>query len=174
MQLAERFNLPLLSFIDTPGAFPGVEAEARGQGEAIAGCIEQLLNMETPVVASITGEGGSGGALALAVADEVLMLEHAIYSVISPEGCAAILWGKANKETTPQAAAAMKITATDLLKMGIVDKLVKEPVGGAHRDPALTYERLADQINISLNELAAKPKLKEARRTKFLNLTKGK
>src|SRR5437763_4369265 len=132
MRLAERFGLPVLTFVDTVGAYPGVDAEARGQAEAIARAIETCLDIKVPLVAAIIGEGGSGGAIALAAANAVLMLEHAVYSVISPEGCASILWR--SSEQAKDAAEALKLTAEDLLKLGIIDEVVLEPLGGAHRD----------------------------------------
>jgi len=132
MQLAERFRKPILTLIDTPGAYPGVGAEERGQAEAIARNLREMAGLPTPIVAVVTGEGGSGGALALAVADRVLMLEHAIYSVISPEGCAAILWEDASRAR--DAAEVLRITAPDLLKLGVIDGIVPEPPGGAHRN----------------------------------------
>ncbi len=134
MQLADRFGVPVVSLVDTPGAFPGVQAEERGQAEAIARSTEQCLALKVPLIAAVVGEGGSGGAVALAAANRVLMFEHAIYSVISPEGCASILWRTADKAA--DAAEAMKITATDLHALGVVDRVVAEPTGGAHRDPA--------------------------------------
>src|SRR6201996_4735353 len=134
MRLAERFGLPVVTLVDTMGAFPGIQAEERGQAEAIARSTEQCLALTVPIVAAIVGEGGSGGAVALASANRVLMFEHAVYSVISPEGCASILWRTAEKAA--DAADAMKITAQDLEKLGVVDRIVPEPLGGAHRDPA--------------------------------------
>src|SRR4051794_36232657 len=136
VELAGRFGLPLLTFVDTSGAFPGIDAEARGQAEAIARSIEACLDAPVPVIATIIGEGGSGGAIALAAGDRVLMLEHAIYSVISPEGCASILWRDAGQAAA--AAEALRLTAADLHGMRLVDAVVPEPIGGAHRDPALT------------------------------------
>jgi acetyl-CoA carboxylase carboxyl transferase subunit alpha len=133
MQLADRFGLPVITLVDTPGAFPGVQAEERGQAEAIARSTEQCLELKVPLIAVIVGEGGSGGAVALAAANRVLMFEHAVYSVISPEGCASILWRTADKAA--EAAEAMKITASDLQALGVVDRVVGEPVGGAHRQP---------------------------------------
>src|ERR1700678_1406902 len=138
MELAGRFRLPLLTFVDTSGAFPGIDAEARGQAEAIARSIEACLEAPVPLVATIIGEGGSGGAIALAAGDRVLMLEHAIYSVISPEGCASILWRDAAQ--APAAAEALKLTADDLRRLGLVDQVIPEPMGGAHRDPATTIK----------------------------------
>ncbi len=133
MQLAEKFHYPVVSFVDTPGAYPGDEAEARGQAEAIARNIAAMSGLKTPIVVVITGEGGSGGALAIAVGDTILMLQYAIYTVISPEGCAAILWRDASRAR--EAAAALKLTASDLRTLGVVDEIVPEPFGGAHRDP---------------------------------------
>lgn len=174
MKLAEQFSLPLISFVDTPGAFPGIEAEARGQSEAIAKCIEMSFSLNVPYITVVTGEGGSGGALAVAVADRVFLLEHSVYSVISPEGCASILWKQANKETIPQAAEALKMTSVDLEKLGVIDGVIKEPVGGAHRDINLTYQRVEETIESALEELATQPteNLKTLRREKFLSLTK--
>ena len=136
MKLAERFRLPVVTLVDTPGAHPGIDAEERGQAEAIARSIECCLSLTVPIVSVIVGEGGSGGAIALAAADRVLMLEHSVYSVISPEGCAAILWRSADQATT--AAEALKLTAQDLLGLQLIDEVVKEPLGGAHRGRATT------------------------------------
>ena len=132
MDLADRFRLPVVTLVDTPGAYPGIDAEARGQAEAIARSIETCLRIQVPLIAVIIGEGGSGGAIALAAGNRVLMLEHSVYSVISPEGCASILWRSA--EQAKEAAEALKLTADDLLKLGIIDQIVVEPLGGAHRD----------------------------------------
>jgi acetyl-CoA carboxylase carboxyl transferase subunit alpha len=159
MQLAGRFRKPILTLIDTPGAYPGVGAEERGQGEAIARNLREMAGLPTPIVAVVTGEGGSGGALALGVADRVLMLEHAIYSVISPEGCAAILWEDASR--AKDAAEVLRITAPDLLKLGVIDDVVPEPPGGAHRNwqaAAQAIQRavssaLAELVPLSANEL---------------------
>ena len=144
MNLASRFNLPILSFVDTAGAYPGRGAEERGQAEAIAQSIQACLNAQTPLIATIVGEGGSGGAIALAAGNRVLMFEHAVYSVISPEGCASILWRSAEKAQT--AAEALRLTADDMLTLGVIDGIVPEPVGGAHRDIALALENLGDAI----------------------------
>ncbi len=169
MEFADTFNLPLLTFVDTPGAFPGIDAEARGQAEAIASCIETLLRINVPVISVVTGEGGSGGALAIAVADRVLMLEHSIYSVISPEGCASILWR--DKAAAPQAATALKLTAQDLLGLKVIDGIVREPVGGAHRDPALAVRRVGDALAAALADVQAqKSPLASLRRERFLRL----
>lgn len=170
MDLAERFSLPVIALVDTPGAYPGVDAEARGQAEAIARSIERCLSLGVPVVAAIVGEGGSGGAVALAAADRVLMLEHAVYSVISPEGCASILWRSADR--APDAAEALKMTAADLLKLGVIDRIVYEPAGGAHRDHALTIRRLGVALAAELAVLDGLPgaTLKAERRRKFLEM----
>jgi len=168
MRLAERFGLPVLSFVDTPGAHPGVRAEERGQAEAIARSIETCLDLRVPLVATIIGEGGSGGAIALATADRVLMLEHSIYSVISPEGCAAILWR--NAEKAAEAAGALKLTAQDLLDLGLIDEIVPEPLGGAHRAGATTTARVGEAVARHLEELEHQEgeELRAARRRKFL------
>ncbi len=168
MRLAERFGLPVLTFVDTPGAHPGVGAEERGQAEAIARAIETCLDLRVPIVATVIGEGGSGGAIAIATADRVLMLEHAVYSVISPEGCAAILWRDAEK--APEAAGALRLTAQDLHGLGLVDEIVEEPLGGAHRAPQTTIARVGDAIARHLGELADIPgeELRAARRRRFL------
>lgn len=151
IELAGRFRLPILSFVDTSGAFPGIDAEARGQAEAIARSIEACLEAPVPIVATIIGEGGSGGAIALAAADMVLMLEHAIYSVISPEGCASILWRDAAQAAT--AAEALKLTAEDLHRLKLVDQVIPEPVGGAHRDPHATIATAGDAIEPAVQSL---------------------
>jgi acetyl-CoA carboxylase carboxyl transferase subunit alpha len=167
MKLAEKFKLPVLTFIDTQGAYPGLGAEERGQAEAIAVNLREMAALQVPIVISVIGEGGSGGALALGVGDRVIMLEHAVYSVISPEGCAAILWK--SSAAAPEAAAAMKITATDLKKFGIIDEIVPEPNGGAHSDPARAAELLAPTIERALRELQKLkvPQLLEERYKKF-------
>lgn len=144
MEMASRFGLPVVTLVDTSGAFPGVEAEERGQAEAIARSTEACLALGVPMVATIVGEGGSGGAVALASAERVLMLEHAVYSVISPEGCASILWR--TSERAADAAEAMKVTAQDLLALGVIDRIVREPVGGAHRDPDAACAALGNAI----------------------------
>lgn len=151
MKLAAKFRLPIFSFIDTQGAYPGVDAEERGQAEAIAVNLREMAALPVPVIVTVIGEGGSGGALGLGVGDRVLMLEHAVYSVISPEGCAAILWK--NSAAAPEAAKAMKITAQDLKRIGIADEIVPEPSGGAHADPAQSAELLAPYLERSLKEL---------------------
>jgi len=151
MRLADRFGLPVLTFVDTNGAFPGIDAEARGQAEAIARAIETCLDIKVPLVASIIGEGGSGGAIALAAGNAVLMLEHAIYSVIPPEGCSAILWR--DGEHAQEAAEALRLTAQDLLRLGVVDHIVPEPLGGAHRSPKQAVEQLGAAIDEALRPL---------------------
>ncbi|UUR08281.1 acetyl-CoA carboxylase carboxyltransferase subunit alpha [Sphingomonas glaciei] len=168
MDLADRFGLPVVSLIDTPGAFPGVQAEERGQAEAIARSTERGLALGVPSVAVVVGEGGSGGAVAIAAASRVLMLEHAVYSVISPEGCASILWRTADKAA--DAAEAMRITAADLLSLKVIDRIVPEPLGGAHRAPAEAIANLKAAILEELDELAGKSpdQLRQARREKFL------
>ncbi|MDE8345189.1 MAG: acetyl-CoA carboxylase carboxyltransferase subunit alpha [Acidocella sp.] len=168
MELAGRFHLPILTFVDTSGAFPGIEAEARGQAEAIARAIEACLAAPVPLVATIIGEGGSGGAIALAAGNAVLMFEHAIYSVISPEGCASILWRDAGQ--APVAAEAMRITAQDLKRLGLIDTIVPEPLGGAHRAPESALSSLAEAIAGALKPLVAQTteSLKRRRREKFL------
>ncbi|HLI21699.1 MAG TPA: acetyl-CoA carboxylase carboxyltransferase subunit alpha [Stellaceae bacterium] len=168
MQLAQRFGLPVLSFIDTAGAYPGIEAEERGQAEAIARSIETCLQIEVPVVATVIGEGGSGGAIAIAAGNRVLMLEHAVYSVISPEGCASILWRSASN--AQDAAEALKLTAQDLLKLGVIDQIVGEPLGGAHRDKAAAIAAAGDAIDAALAPLLDLdgPALRKQRREKFL------
>ncbi len=153
MRLAERFRKPILTLIDTPGAYPGVGAEERGQAEAIARNLREMAGLPTPIVAVVTGEGGSGGALALAVADRVLMLEHAIYSVISPEGCAAILWEDARR--AKDAAEVLRITAPDLLKLGVIDGVILEPPGGAHRNWQAAAQAIQRAVGAALAELAA-------------------
>jgi len=168
MQLADRFGLPVLTLVDTSGAFPGVQAEERGQAEAIARSTEQCLALGVPMIAAIVGEGGSGGAIALAAASRVLMFENAVYSVISPEGCAAILWR--TNERAPDAAEAMKVTAQDLKGLGVIDTIVPEPLGGAHRDPTAAISALGNAIAESLGELSVLDAdgLRRARREKFL------
>jgi acetyl-CoA carboxylase carboxyl transferase subunit alpha len=168
MRLAERFRVPVLTFVDTPGAYPGVDAEARGQAEAIARCIETCLSLKVPLISVIIGEGGSGGAIALAAGDRVLILEHAIYSVISPEGCASILWR--NGDNAQAAAEALKLTAQDLLRFGVVDAIVPEPLGGAHRDPAAAIDVTGEAIWSALAELLGRDSetIIAGRRQRFL------
>jgi acetyl-CoA carboxylase carboxyl transferase subunit alpha len=168
MRLAERFDLPVLTFVDTAGAYPGIDAEARGQSEAIARAIETCLDIRVPVVSAVIGEGGSGGAIALAAANSVLMLEHAIYSVISPEGCASILWR--DSEHAPQAAEALRLTAQELLRLGVIDRVVPEPLGGAHRLPQRAIAAIGDALDEVLRPLLALDgdRLRDERRRKFL------
>jgi len=173
MKLAERFNMPVITFIDTPGAYPGIGAEERGQAEAIAMNLQEMSILNVPIISVIIGEGGSGGALALAVGDRVLMLEHSIYSVISPEGCAAILWKKndsdVGQEEYEKASESLKLTAQDLYSLGIIDEIIPEPIGGAHRNYQETAKALEKTLNSHLAELIAIPKdeLLEARYKKF-------
>ena len=170
MELAGRHGLPVVTLVDTSGAFPGIEAEERGQAEAIARATEACLALPVPMVATIVGEGGSGGAVALASAERVLMLEHAIYSVISPEGCASILWRTSEKAS--EAAAALKVTAQDLKRLGVIDRIVKEPVGGAHRDPAAMAKSLGNAITKELAGLEGKSsdELRKTREDRFLTI----
>lgn len=170
MDMAEHFKLPILSFVDTAGAYPGVDAEARGQAEAIASSIEKCLRVKAPLIATIIGEGGSGGAIAIATADKVFMLEHAIYSVISPEGCASILWRSADK--TKEATEALRLTAQDLKELGIIDEIVAEPLGGAHRNKEQAIDNLRQVLRKSLQELSGVnyDKLKKQRTEKFMKI----
>ena len=151
MELANKFSMPVLMFVDTAGAYPGKGAEQRGQAEAIAKCTQKSLEINVPSISIITGEGGSGGAVALAVANNTLMLEHAIYSVISPEGCSSILWRSSEK--ADQAAEALKLTAQDMKRFGIIDEIIPEPIGGAHRDPLVAIKSIGDVIEKRLKEL---------------------
>ncbi len=173
LRLAERFDIPVLTLVDTPGAYPGIGAEERGQAEAIARCLETCLDVKVPLVAMVVGEGGSGGAIALAAANRVLMMEHAIYSVISPEGCASILWR--NADHAEEAAEALRLTADDLLKLGVIDGIVPEPVGGAHRDPPKAIKAAGDALAEAFAGLGGKAgaELRESRREKFLELGKA-
>jgi acetyl-CoA carboxylase carboxyl transferase subunit alpha len=170
MELADRFAIPVVSLVDTSGAFPGIQAEERGQAEAIARSTEKCLSLGVPMVACIVGEGGSGGAVALAAADRILMFQYAVYSVISPEGCASILWRTGDKAA--EAAQAMKMTADDLKSLRIIDRIVQEPVGGAHRDHTLASASLARAIGEELEALSAfsAKELVRQRRTKFLSM----
>lgn len=170
MEIASHFNLPLISLVDTAGAYPGVEAEERGQSEAIAKSIESCLRMESPLVSVVIGEGGSGGAIAIATADRVMMLEHSIYSVISPEGCASILWRSA--EFSKEAARALKLTAQDLKQLGVIDTIIEEPMGGAHREPERTIDVVGDYIEKAIHELKNTDgaTLKLRRRQKFIEM----
>jgi acetyl-CoA carboxylase carboxyl transferase subunit alpha len=168
MKLADQFGIPVVSLVDTPGAFPGVQAEERGQAEAIARSTEECLKLHVPIIAAVVGEGGSGGAVAIATANRVLMFEHAVYSVISPEGCASILWRTADKAA--EAAEAMKITAADLQALGVVDRVVEEPLGGAHRDPEAAIGALKGALLEELDgcgKLGPK-ELRAQRRAKYL------
>ncbi len=167
MRLAEKLGLPIVTLINTPGAYPGIGAEERGQAAAIAENILTMFSLRTPIVTLVIGEGGSGGALGIGLGDRVLMMEHAYYSVISPEGCAAILWK--DGERTPDAATALKLTAKDLSELGLIDEIVEEPVGGAHRGPKLTYERVGEALGRHLDALAGVPpeQLIADRREKF-------
>jgi acetyl-CoA carboxylase carboxyl transferase subunit alpha len=173
MHLAERFGLPVITLVDTPGAYPGIGAEERGQAEAIARAIEACLQVTVPLVGVIIGEGGSGGAVALAVADKVLMLEHAVYSVISPEGCAAILWRSG--EQAPAAAEAMRLTAQDLHELGVVDQIIPEPLGGAHRAPEDAIAAVGAALEQALMPLLvlSGAELRHRRRQKFLGMGNG-
>ncbi len=174
MHLAARFGLPVVSFVDTAGAYPGIEAEERGQAEAIARAIEACLQLDVPLIATVIGEGGSGGAIAMAAGNSVLMLENAIYSVISPEGCASILWRSSGN--AQDAAEALKLTAQDLLKLGVIDRIIAEPLGGAHRDKDAAVTATGDAIEAALKPLLALdgPALRKQRREKFLAMgTKG-
>ena len=168
MEIADRFGLPVVSLVDTSGAFPGVQAEERGQAEAIARSTEKCLTLGVPMIACITGEGGSGGAVALAAADRIVMFEHAVYSVISPEGCASILWR--TNDRAADAAQAMKLTALDLKGLGVIDAIVPEPVGGAHRDHALALANLGNVVGKMLDELGPldRGQVKQKRHEKFL------
>lgn len=170
MHMAEQFKLPVITLVDTAGAYPGVGAEERGQSEAIAKSIETCLRLETPIVSVVIGEGGSGGAIAIAAANRVMMLEHSIYSVISPEGCASILWRSA--DYAKDAARALKLTAQDLKQLGIIDTIIEEPVGGAHREPEKAIDVVGDYLERSLVELTGLDgqTLKTQRRQKFLEM----
>ena len=170
MEIADRFGLPVVTLVDTPGAFPGVQAEERGQAEAIARSTERCLALRVPLVAAIAGEGGSGGAIAIAAANRVLMLEHSVYSVISPEGCASILWRTGEKAA--DAAEAMRITAADLLQLGVIERIVAEPIGGAHRQPSEAMATLGSAIAEELDALAglSPEALKAQRRDKYLTI----
>ncbi|QAY78872.1 acetyl-CoA carboxylase carboxyltransferase subunit alpha [Sphingosinicella sp. BN140058] len=168
MELADRFGLPVITLVDTAGAFPGVQAEERGQAEAIARSTERCLSLKVPLIAAIVGEGGSGGAIAIAAANRVLMLEHSVYAVISPEGCASILWRTAEK--APDAAEAMRVTAADLKQLGVIDRIVAEPLGGAHRAPAEAIAALGSALGEELDALSAlsPEQLLADRRAKYL------
>ena len=171
MKLADRFKLPVITLVDTPGAYPGIDAEARGQAEAIARSVETCLGLKVPLVSAIIGEGGSGGAIALAAANTVLMLEYSIYSVISPEGCASILWRDSNN-AAEAAAEALKLTSADLKELGVIDEVIPEPLGGAHQCPAETIAAVGDAIEQALKGLSSLDGgvLKTRRREKYLEL----
>jgi acetyl-CoA carboxylase carboxyl transferase subunit alpha len=170
MELAARFGRPIISFVDTPGAYPGLDAEERGQAEAIAWNLREMARLETPIIVTVTGEGGSGGALAIAVGDRVNMLEHSVYSVISPEGCASILFRDASR--AEQAATAMKITARDLLAMGLIDEVIEEPAGGAHANHEAVFKTADEVLWRQLGELRKVPvaKLPDQRYRKFRDM----
>ncbi len=170
MMLADRFGLPVITLVDTPGAYPGVDAEARGQAEAIARSIETCIGLRVPIVSAIIGEGGSGGAMALAAANTILMQEHAIYSVISPEGCASILWR--DSEKNEDAADALKLTAEDLLELGVIDSIINEPIGGAHRNKQAAIATVGTTLEEALADLSGVEGgiLKTRRREKFLEM----
>ncbi len=170
IKLADKFNMPIFTFIDTSGAYPGKGAEERGQAQAIASCIQTCLEVKTPLIASILGEGGSGGAIALAVGNKVLMYEHAIYSVISPEGCASILWRDADKAS--EAAKALKLTAQDMKNFNVVDEIIPEPLGGAHRDPSKAILDLGNVLEKTLKEFLTidKNEIKKQKENKYLKL----
>ncbi len=170
MRLADRFGLPIVTLVDTPGAYPGIGAEERGQAEAIASCIDVCLSIQVPLVSVIIGEGGSGGAIALAAANRVYMLEHSVYSVISPEGCASILWRSGAQ--AQDAAEALRLTAGDLMKMGVVDEIVREPLGGAHRERRKTIQSVGKLLEKALGEVRRETAaaMRERRREKFIQM----
>lgn len=173
MKLAEQFDLPVVTLVDTPGAYPGIGAEERGQAEAIARSVETCLGLKVPLVSAVIGEGGSGGAIALAAANTVMMLEHAVYSVISPEGCASILWR--DGDHAEEAADALKLTAEDLKKLGVIDTIIPEPLGAAHRGPAETIKAVGDAFEAALGDFANIDggKLRQLRREKFIGMGNG-
>jgi acetyl-CoA carboxylase carboxyl transferase subunit alpha len=172
MVMAERFNLPIISLVDTPGAFPGIGAEERGQAEAIARNLRDMSRLHVPIIVAVTGEGGSGGALGIAVGDRILMLEFSVYSVISPEGCAAILWSDGTKGA--EAAESLKLTARDIKGLDVIDEIVKEPLGGAHRDHKATAKNLHEALIRNLQELRAisPERLVEERYQKFRKMSR--
>ncbi len=167
-KLADKFNIPIITLIDTPGAYPGIEAEKRGQAVAIAENLKLMFKLDVPIIACIIGEGGSGGALGIAVADHIAMLENSVYSVISPEGCASILWRDASYAR--EAASNLKITAKDLIELKVIDHIIKEPAGGAQNDPRLVYDTLKDHLKNIISELKDKENLKAQRIEKFRRL----
>ena len=168
INFADKFSLPVITLIDTAGAYPGKGAEERGQAEAIASCIKTSLNAKIPIISLITGEGGSGGAVALATANKVIMLEHSIYSVISPEGCSSILWR--SSENNEQAANALKLTAQDLLELKVIDEIIPEPIGAAHRNPATLFNSIFDSLRLNLEQISSlsSNELKSKRNKRFL------
>lgn len=170
LDIANRFGLPVIMFVDTAGAYAGTGAEERGQFEAIARCLEKSLDIDVPIVSVIIGEGGSGGAVAMATANHVMMLSYSVYSVISPEGCASILWRTADKKS--EAADVLKLTSDDLLGYGIIDQVIKEPVGGAHRNKIAVISAVGDAVYQKISDMAGKKSLKEARRERFLSIGK--
>ena len=174
MKIADKFNIPIIIFVDTPGAYPGVGAEERGQAEAIAKSIECSMELKVPTISFIIGEGGSGGAIALASSSKVIMLENAIYSVISPEGCATILWRDPKK--TLEAATAMKLSSNDLLKLNVIDEIIEEPLGGAHRDKKLILQKVKSSIEKNLEEFSqfSRDEIYRKRKEKFLKIGRGK
>ena len=169
INFADKFSLPVITLIDTAGAYPGKGAEERGQAEAIASCIKTSLNAKTPIISLVTGEGGSGGAVALATANKVIMLEHSIYSVISPEGCSSILWR--SSENNEQAANALKLTAQDLLKLKVIDEIIPEPIGAAHRNPETLFNSIFDSLKLNLEQIISlsRNELKSTRNKRFLD-----
>ena len=169
INLADKFSLPVITLIDTAGAYPGKGAEERGQAEAIASCIKTSLNAKIPIISLVTGEGGSGGAVALATANKVIMLEHSIYSVISPEGCSSILWR--SSENNEQAANALKLTAQDLLELKVIDEIIPEPIGAAHRNPETLFNSIFDSLKLNLEQIISlsRNELKSTRNKRFLD-----
>ena len=169
INFADKFSLPVITLIDTAGAYPGKGAEERGQAEAIASCIKTSLNAKIPIISLITGEGGSGGAVALATANKVIMLEHSIYSVISPEGCSSILWR--SSENNEQAANALKLTAQDLLELKVIDEIIPEPIGAAHRNPETLFNSIFDSLKLNLEQIISlsRNELKSTRNKRFLD-----
>jgi acetyl-CoA carboxylase carboxyl transferase subunit alpha len=169
INFADKFSLPVITLIDTAGAYPGKGAEERGQAEAIASCIKTSLNAKIPIISLVTGEGGSGGAVALATANKVIMLEHSIYSVISPEGCSSILWR--SSENNEQAANALKLTAQDLLELKVIDEIIPEPIGAAHRNPETLFNSIFNSLKLNLKQIISlsRDELKSTRNKRFLD-----